>query len=70
MTIEAQAFEVRCKETMRLSPEQVESMRSAAAATFGNGAAVGERKIDLVIEQPGDTRPFVSVAHSAGIQLL
>jgi predicted nucleotidyltransferase len=32
--------------------------------------ALGERKIDLVIEQPGDQRPIVSVAHATGIQLL
>jgi len=30
---------------------------------------LGERKIDLVIEHPGDNRPIVSVAHSTGIQL-
>lgn len=32
--------------------------------------SLGERKIDLVIEQPGDLRPIVSVAHATGIQLL
>ena len=31
---------------------------------------LGERKIDLVIEQPGDQRPIVSVAHATGIQIL
>lgn len=31
---------------------------------------LGERKIDLVIEQPGDLRPIVSVAHATGIQIL
>ncbi|MBK6593999.1 MAG: nucleotidyltransferase domain-containing protein [Burkholderiales bacterium] len=30
---------------------------------------LGERKIDLVIEQPGDSRPIVLVAHSTGIQI-
>ena len=30
---------------------------------------LGERKIDLVIEQPGDIRPIVSVAHATGIQI-
>jgi predicted nucleotidyltransferase len=32
--------------------------------------SLGERKIDLVIEQPGDPRPIVSVAHATGIRLL
>ena len=32
--------------------------------------SLGERKIDLVIEQPGDARLIVSVAHATGIQLL
>ena len=99
---------------MRLSPNQIESIRAAATATFGKGTAVwlfgsrvddakkggdidllvlpgllpteqpfakkirmltllerdlGERKIDLIIEQPGDPRPIVSVAHTTGIQL-
>ena len=31
---------------------------------------LGERKIDLVIEQPDDRRPIVSVAHATGIQIL
>ena len=30
---------------------------------------LGERKIDLVIEQPGDPRPIVMVAHTTGIQI-
>ena len=30
---------------------------------------LGERKIDLVIEQPGDSRPIVTVAHTTGIQI-
>lgn len=30
---------------------------------------LGERKIDLVIAQPHDTRPIVAVAHTTGIKL-
>ncbi len=30
---------------------------------------LGERKIDLVIEQPGDARPIVLVAHATGVQI-
>lgn len=30
---------------------------------------LGERKVDVVIEQPGDSRPIVSIAHDTGIQL-
>jgi hypothetical protein len=30
---------------------------------------LGERKIDLVIEQPDDTRDIVKVAHTTGIQI-
>jgi len=30
---------------------------------------LGERKIDLVVEQPQDARPIVAVAHSTGVQL-
>jgi hypothetical protein len=30
---------------------------------------LGERKIDVVIEQPGDTRPIVKVAHATGVRL-
>ena len=30
---------------------------------------LGERKIDLVIELPGDPRPIVMVAHTTGIQI-
>ena len=31
--------------------------------------ALGERKIDVVIETPGDIRPIVRVAHETGVQL-
>jgi predicted nucleotidyltransferase len=30
---------------------------------------LGERKIDIIIEQPGDARPIVSVAHATGIRI-
>jgi predicted nucleotidyltransferase len=30
---------------------------------------LGERKIDVVIEEPGDSRPIVRVAHETGIKL-
>jgi predicted nucleotidyltransferase len=30
---------------------------------------LGERRIDLVLETPGDTRPIVQIAHRAGIPL-
>lgn len=30
---------------------------------------LGERKIDLLIEQPNDTRPIVTVAHATGIKI-
>lgn len=30
---------------------------------------LGERKVDLVIEQPNDTRPIVAVAHATGVQI-
>ena len=30
---------------------------------------LGERKIDLVIEQPDDPRPIVVLAHTTGIQI-
>ena len=30
---------------------------------------LGERKIDLVVEQPGDPRSIVMVAHATGIQI-
>ncbi len=30
---------------------------------------LGERKIDVVIEQPGDSRPIVLVAHATGVQI-
>ncbi|WP_233505959.1 hypothetical protein [Rhodoferax lacus] len=32
--------------------------------------ALGERKIDLVVEQPGDERSIVTVAHATGVQIL
>jgi predicted nucleotidyltransferase len=32
--------------------------------------SLGERKIDLLVEQPDDPRPIVSVAHATGIQIL
>ena len=32
-------------------------------------ARLGERKIDIVIEQPGDVRPIVCVAHETGLAL-
>lgn len=31
--------------------------------------ALGERKIDVVIEQPADTRPIVRVARETGVRL-
>jgi predicted nucleotidyltransferase len=30
---------------------------------------LGERKIDIIIETPGDTRPIVQIAHATGIRL-
>lgn len=30
---------------------------------------LGERKIDVVIENPHDTRPIVEVAHATGVQI-
>ncbi len=30
---------------------------------------LGERKIDVVVEAPGDTRPIVQVARETGVQL-
>ena len=30
---------------------------------------LGERKVDLVVEQPQDMRPIVEVAHKTGIKL-
>ena len=30
---------------------------------------LGERKVDLVVEQPQDRRPIVEVAHKTGIKL-
>lgn len=30
---------------------------------------VGERKIDVVIEMPNDTRPIVAIAHATGVQI-
>jgi uncharacterized protein len=99
---------------MRLSTDQIQAIRHAATATFGDDTAVwlfgsrvddtkkggdidllvrpspaaakqpfakkvrmltllerllGERKIDLVIEQPLDARPIVTVAHTTGIKI-
>jgi len=99
---------------MRLSTDQIQAIRYAATATFGDGTAVwlfgsrvddakkggdidllvrpspaaanqpfakkikmltllerllGERKIDLFIEQPLDARPIVAVAHTTGIKI-
>lgn len=30
---------------------------------------LGERKVDVVIETPGDTRPIVRMAHQTGVRL-
>lgn len=30
---------------------------------------LGERKIDLIVEAPGDTRPIIAIAHSTGVQI-
>ena len=30
---------------------------------------LGERKIDVVIEAPDDTRPIVAIAHATGVQI-
>lgn len=30
---------------------------------------LGERKIDVIIERPGDTRPIVRIAHEEGVRL-
>lgn len=30
---------------------------------------LGERKVDVVIEAPGDTRPIVRIAHQTGVRL-
>lgn len=30
---------------------------------------LGERKIDVVIEEPNDTRPIVAIAHATGIRI-
>lgn len=102
---------------MRLSPDQIQTIRQAADAAFGQGTAVwlfgsrvddakkggdidllvtppshptmqplqpfaqkiemltllerqlGERKIDLIVEQAHDARPIIEVAHTTGIQL-
>ena len=97
---------------MRLTRQQVESIRRSAETAFGAGTmvklfgsrvddsklggdidllvrptaqdhllqrklrflalleeALGERKIDVVIEQPQDTRPIVRVARETGISL-
>jgi hypothetical protein len=31
--------------------------------------ALGERKIDVVVEAPMDDRPIVAVAHATGVRL-
>lgn len=97
---------------MRLTKQQVESIREAAETAFGAGTvvklfgsrvddsklggdidllvrppdqdhplrrklrflallekALGERKIDVVIEQPHDARPIVRVARETGVSL-
>ena len=105
---------------MRLSTDQIQAIRQAATAAFGQGTSVwlfgsrvddakkggdidllvcpqahttedanvrqqgfmqkikmlnlleqqlGERKIDIVVEQPQDLRPIVEVAHTTGIRL-
>ena len=30
---------------------------------------LGERKVDVVIETPDDTRPIVAIAHATGVQI-
>lgn len=30
---------------------------------------LGERKVDVVVEAPGDTRPIVTIAHATGVQI-
>jgi uncharacterized protein len=30
---------------------------------------IGERKVDVVVEEPGDARPIVEIAHRTGIRL-
>ncbi len=30
---------------------------------------LGERKIDVIIEEPGDSRPIVRIAHETGVRL-
>lgn len=30
---------------------------------------LGERRVDVVIEAPGDTRPIVRIAHQTGVRL-
>ncbi len=30
---------------------------------------LGERKIDVVVEAPGDTRSIVAIAHATGVQI-
>ena len=99
---------------MRLTPEQIAIIRSAATEVFGSDARVwlfgsrvddakrggdidllieavqlpavesfmrkvrflgkledglGERKIDVVIQHPGDTRAIVRIAHATGVRL-
>jgi uncharacterized protein len=31
---------------------------------------LGERKVDVVIEAPNDSRPIVAIAHATGVQLV
>lgn len=31
--------------------------------------SLGERKVDLVVEEPHDTRPIVAIAHTTGVQI-
>ena len=99
---------------MRLTPEQIAIIRSAATEVFGSDARVwlfgsrvddakrggdidllieavqlpavesfmrkvrflgkledglGERKIDVVIQHPGDSRAIVRIAHETGVRL-
>lgn len=30
---------------------------------------LGERKVDVVVEAPGDTRPIVAIAHATGVPI-
>ncbi|MDD5478778.1 nucleotidyltransferase domain-containing protein [Rhodoferax sp.] len=100
---------------MRLTPDQLNAIRSASIAAFSSNVGVwlfgsrvhddkkggdidllvrpdqaagdglfsrkirfltelerrlGERKIDVVIETPNDTRPIVNVAHTTGLRIV